>query len=578
VFQTVTLAYATTSGIEIKKYTNGQDADTAPGPQIENCDQVVWTYEVRLFAPQATGPLTPLSNIVVVDDDGNGVAPPNFFPTRLADNPGNNDNILEQGEVWRYQAVDGTPALGQYVNRAQARGTAPDGVTYSDTDLSHYFGVPCVPDNPSVDLIKSTNGDDANTPTGPYIPAGGAVNWTYEVTNTGNVALTDVVVTDDQGVVVTCPATSLAVGASMTCTANGVAVAGQYANLGIVSGKSPDGAQVADDDPSHYFGSNPAIAIVKKTNGDDANAAPGPNIPVGGAVTWTYEVTNTGNVTLTNVTVTDDQIANDATAINCGAGNNIIASLAVGASATCTATGTAVAGQYANIGTATGTPPVGPNVSASDPSHYFGVETPDGGEGCTPGYWKNHTGSWPAPYATGNKYNTVFGVTSTFGSSFTLLDALEQGGGGEKALGRHAVAALLNAASADVDYEFTVAEVIAMVQGAYVSGDYEGVKDQLAAENERGCPLGKDDCKDDDHDSKGWGGKGSKSAFGVSGGSDDDCDDDEDDGGNDCDDHDSKGWGGKGSKSAFGVSGGSDDDCKGDSKGGKGGSWGSKNR
>ena len=39
---------------------------------------------------------------------------------------------------------------------------------------------------------------------------------------------------------------------------------------------------------------------------------------------------------------------------------------------TCTATGTAVAGQYANIGTATGTPPAGQPPSDTDPSHYFG--------------------------------------------------------------------------------------------------------------------------------------------------------------------------------------------------------------
>jgi hypothetical protein len=44
-----------------------------------------------------------------------------------------------------------------------------------------------------------------------------------------------------------------------------------------------------------------------------------------------------------------------------------------GASTTCTASGTAAAGQYANIGTATGTPPEGPNVTDTDPSHYFGV-------------------------------------------------------------------------------------------------------------------------------------------------------------------------------------------------------------
>lgn len=112
---------------------------------------------------------------------------------------------------------------------------------------------------------------------------------------------------------------------------------------------------------------------------------------------------------------------------------------------------------------------------------------PGGGEGCTPGYWKqpHHLDSW-AGYSPDADYATTFGVDASF--DLTLLGALRQGGGGEKALGRHAVAALLNAAS-DVDYASTTAEVIALVQDAYASGDFEGAKDLLAGENEQECPL-----------------------------------------------------------------------------------------
>jgi hypothetical protein len=111
-----------------------------------------------------------------------------------------------------------------------------------------------------------------------------------------------------------------------------------------------------------------------------------------------------------------------------------------------------------------------------------------GGEGCTPGYWKqpHHFDSW-VTYTTGQSYDTVFGVSSSFGG--TLLDALRRGGGKEKALGRHAVAALLNTANSDVSYEFSEAEVISTVQAAYASGDFNDYKDILAHENEMGCPL-----------------------------------------------------------------------------------------
>jgi len=124
-----------------------------------------------------------------------------------------------------------------------------------------------------------------------------------------------------------------------------------------------------------------------------------------------------------------------------------------------------------------------------------------GGEGCTPGYWKNHAGIYS--FSNGGKkkpstwvgylptdfYDTVFGVTSGFGATFRLIDALEEGGGDENAFARHAVSALLNAASS-VDYDLSVAEVIALVQAAYGSGDFEGTKNIFAAFNEQECPLG----------------------------------------------------------------------------------------
>ena len=60
---------------------------------------------------------------------------------------------------------------------------------------------------------------------------------------------------------------------------------------------------------SHYLGvaaPTPSIAIVKQTNGQVALNPPGPVVPVGSTVTWTYDVTNPGDEPLKNVTVTDD--------------------------------------------------------------------------------------------------------------------------------------------------------------------------------------------------------------------------------------------------------------------------------
>ena len=95
-------------------------------------------------------------------------------------------------------------------------------------------------------MKKFTNGDDADTPPGPFIPTitAGAptpITWTYQVTNTGNDTLTGIVVTDDRGVVVTCAKNVLAPAESMTCTGQGVAAdpstlpGGVYSNTGSVN-------------------------------------------------------------------------------------------------------------------------------------------------------------------------------------------------------------------------------------------------------------------------------------------------------------------------------------------------------
>lgn len=77
----------------------------------------------------------------------------------------------------------------------------------------------------------------------------------------------------------------------------------------------------------------------------------------------------------------------------------------------------------------------------------------------------------------------------------TLLQVLRHGGGGLNALGREAVAALLNAASPDVDYAFTPAEVISMFDNVFpgTKGSYDSLKDRLEAENTRGCDLEESD-------------------------------------------------------------------------------------
>ena len=113
---------------------------------------------------------------------------------------------------------------------------------------------------------------------------------------------------------------------------------------------------------------------------------------------------------------------------------------------------------------------------------------PPGGEGCTPGYWKQsqHFGNWAAPYSPNMQFSAVF--EDAF-PGMTLLEVLGQGGGGLKALGRHTVAALLNGASSQVNANMSAQAVIDAFNAVFPGGDYDSLHGQLAGFNEQGCPL-----------------------------------------------------------------------------------------
>ena len=103
-------------------------------------------------------------------------------------------------------------------------------------------------------------------------------------------------------------------------------------------------------------------------------------------------------------------------------------------------------------------------------------------------YWKQpqHFGSWTG-YSPNQQFSSVF--ENAF-PGMTLLQVLSQGGGGLNALGRHTVAALLDAAPT-IDYGLTPAQVIAQFNAVFPGGDYEGQKNLFQARNERDCPLGR---------------------------------------------------------------------------------------
>jgi uncharacterized repeat protein (TIGR01451 family) len=313
---------------------------------------IVWTYEVTNTGNSI------LANVTVTDSDP------------AIDEVGTIAS-LAPGET-QTLTVNGTAGTGAYENTATARGTpeaGPDAVT---TDTSSYFGA-----DPAVGISKTTNDLDTG-----YFPAGTALTWKYTIMNLGNIGIANIKITDSiEGDVGTIA--SLAPGESATLTLTGTAISGAYSNTGTVTANyellpapasvqsmnlflnAEDGNQVTASDDSSYFGYTAGLSLDKTTNGDD-----GITLAVGDAVTWSYKVTNTGNVTVTDITVTDSDPAIGQV--------GTIASLAPGETRILTASGTAAAGNYSNTGTVSGQPvgsdnsAIGDAISASDGSSYFG--------------------------------------------------------------------------------------------------------------------------------------------------------------------------------------------------------------
>lgn len=113
---------------------------------------------------------------------------------------------------------------------------------------------------------------------------------------------------------------------------------------------------------------------------------------------------------------------------------------------------------------------------------------PDSYEGCRPSFWKHHHREWSA-YSPGDRYDAIFGVDASGNKS--LMRSLKGHGkrASSKALGREAVAALLNAANSSVNYLFTPGEVVEIVVDAYESRDFDTAMNILREQNEKGCPL-----------------------------------------------------------------------------------------
>ena len=333
--------------VMLTKKTNDINVESAPGPELAVGEAVAWQYII-----QNSGN-TQLTGITVTDNKIGAITCP--------------QTTLDPGELMTCTAT-GTVAPGQYTNTATVNASYSGG-SVSDSDTSWYFGMA-----PEITLTKTPNKAS-------YSSAGELITYTFIAENTGNVTLSNVQISDPMGGLsaldcdLTAPV-SLAPGAKLTCTAiytvsQGDVDSGKIDNTASVTAKDPSDGDVEDTDDATVNGpqADPEITLTKTPDKTSYAAT-------GEMIAYTFVAENTGNVTLTNVTITDP--LSGLSALDCDLTGTV--NLAPGDKLTCTATyttdqGDIDTGKVENTATAKGKDPAGADIQDTDSATVNGPQT-----------------------------------------------------------------------------------------------------------------------------------------------------------------------------------------------------------
>lgn len=195
------------------------------------------------------------------------------------------------------------------INAGQVDNTASASVTIGGTTASDS-------DDATVTAVRTTGLTldkrlAAASPTS-FDATGVALTYEYELTNTGNVTLLTPTVTDDR-VSVTCTDPEILPGTSIVCTSAGYTTtqadlnAGEVTNIATAAateaGPTPNTVSSANDSVTVPADQQPALALVKT-----APVLSAAQYVENALVTYSFEVTNTGNVDLTPATAGASQI------------------------------------------------------------------------------------------------------------------------------------------------------------------------------------------------------------------------------------------------------------------------------
>jgi Bacterial Ig domain len=308
----------------------------------------------------------PTTTIATTVDAGNGISTifevyiPNCPPVAVDDTytttgtapvtlaPLLGDNDPDNGDVIKIYSINGTPLTP---GTAQVIAITGKGVVNIDaagvikfTPNTGFVGPANIPY-----IIQDINGNQANAVEKITVTAaaplgqlellkvatlngtgavGDTITYKFTVKNTGGVDLTTVTISDTKCSPVAGTLATLAVGATDTTTFSCIytltqvdITAGKVENQATVTGKAPNGTDVTDlsdnNNPAQTgpdditvtllfpFIQDPSISLDKNSTLQDINGNGYSDL--GDKIKYTFVIKNTGNVPLTNISVTDDK-------------------------------------------------------------------------------------------------------------------------------------------------------------------------------------------------------------------------------------------------------------------------------
>jgi uncharacterized repeat protein (TIGR01451 family) len=208
-----------------------------------------------------------------------------------------------------YTVTEDDILAGKVVNVATAEGTSPDPDTPEVPVEDGKKEDPAGPKNGHLTVTKTTTSTPAN---GTSYALGEEITYKVTVTNDGNLTITDITVTDaltgDKWDIDTlAPDGSKDYTATYTVTEADI-LAGTVKNVATASGKSPDPEKPevpvkpgVDEEPTDEKRDH--LTVTKTTTSEPAN---GETYALGEEITYEITVTNDGNLTITDITVTDE--------------------------------------------------------------------------------------------------------------------------------------------------------------------------------------------------------------------------------------------------------------------------------